>query len=88
MTYPYIISPELDKTLGKLRKKDPKLYERVAKKILQIVEKPELYKTLTNVGGRYKRAHIDPFILIFTIEEHTVRFLYLEHHDRAYRRLG
>lgn len=87
MTYSYIISPELDKTLGKLKKKDPKLYERTSKKILQIVEKPELYKTLTNVGGRYKRAHIDPHILIFTIEETTIRFLYLEHHDRAYRRL-
>jgi mRNA-degrading endonuclease RelE of RelBE toxin-antitoxin system len=69
--YSYIISPELDKTLGKLKKRDPTLYERVSKKILQIIEKPELYKTLSHVGGRYKRAHIDPFILAFTIEGET-----------------
>ena len=87
MSYSYIFSPELDKTLSKIRKKDPKLYERISKKILQIVEKPELYKTLSHVGGRYKRAHIDPYVMVFTIEGETVHFLYLEHHDKAYRRL-
>jgi mRNA-degrading endonuclease RelE of RelBE toxin-antitoxin system len=87
MTYSYILSPELDRVMKKLRKKDPVLHERVVKKVLQIVEKPELYKTLSHVGGRYKRAHIDPFVLIFTIEEDTVRFLYLERHDKVYRKL-
>lgn len=87
MTYSYVFSPQLDTTLKKLRKKDPKLYERVAKKILQVVEKPDLYKTLSHVGGRYRRAHVDPYVLIFTIEEDTVRFLYLEHHDKAYKKL-
>ena len=86
MSYSYIFSPELDKTLSKIRKKDPKLYERISKKILQIVEKPELYKTLSHVGGRYERAHIDPYVMVFTIEGETIRFLYLEHHDKAYRR--
>ncbi len=87
MAYAYTFSPELESALKKLKKKDPVLYERFIKKILQIIEKPELYKTLTYVGGKYKRVHINPFVLVFTIEGETINFLYLEHHDKAYRRL-
>ncbi|MFH1773672.1 MAG: type II toxin-antitoxin system RelE/ParE family toxin [Methanobacteriota archaeon] len=87
MPHACVFSPELESALKKLKKKDPVLYERFTKKILQIAEKPELYKTLTHVGGKYRRVHINPFVLVFTIEGETINFLYLEHHDKAYRRL-
>jgi len=87
MGYTYAFSPELEAALKKIKKKDPALHEKFTKKVLQIVEKPELYKTLAHVGGRYKRANIGSFVLVFTTEGDTVNFLYLEHHDRAYKRL-
>lgn len=86
MSYTYTLAPGLDALLSKLKKKDPILFESVTKKILQVVEKPELYKTLVHMGGKYKRVHVGSFVLLFTIEENNVAFLALKHHDDAYRR--
>ncbi len=86
MKYSYHFDPELDKLLIKLKKKDFVLHEQVTKKVLQIVEKPELYKTLSYFGGKYKRVHIGPFVLSFTLKGNEVWFLSLKPHDEAYKR--
>ena len=83
---PYSFSPRLDKQLRKLKKKDPVMHKRVEKKVLEIIENPEPYKTLKYLHGKYKRVHIDPYVLLFTVEDDSVEFLALEHHDRAYER--
>ncbi len=85
MPYSYEFSPDLDKQLKKLKKKDSPLHERVMKKVLDIIDKPELYKTLRHVGGRYKRVHVGPFVLIFEILEDKIYFLLFDHHDKAYK---
>lgn len=77
----------LKKKLKSLKKKDKTLFDKIEKKILQIVEKPDLYKVLRHVKGRYRRVHVGHFVLVFEIREDKVHFLSLEHHDRAYKKL-
>lgn len=86
MPYAYMFSPQLDKHLRKLKKKDPVMHKRVQKKVLEIIENPEPYKTLKYLQSRYKRVHLDPFVLLFTVKGNTIEFLALEHHDRAYEK--
>lgn len=85
MPYTYTLSPQLEKQLGRLKKKDPVLFLRVQKKVLDIARNPDPYKTLKYAKGKVKRVHIDPFVLLFSITENEIEFLTLEHHDRAYR---
>ena len=42
MTYSYEFSPDLDKDLIKIKKKDPVLHEKIMKKVWQIKETQEL----------------------------------------------
>lgn len=84
MPYSYKFSPQLDRELRKLKKRDPVMLKRVEKKVLEIIENPEPYKTLRYLHGRYKRVHIDPYVLLFTTESDAIEFLALEHHDRVY----
>jgi len=44
MGYQVEYSPQFDKTIAKLKKKDLLTYERVRKKIAEIIEQPEHYK--------------------------------------------
>ena len=86
MPYSYKFSPQLDKELRKLKKKDPVMFKRVKKKVQEIVQNPEPYKTLLHLHGKYKRVHLDPYVLLFTVEGDAIEFLALEHHDKAYKR--
>ena len=86
MPYSYKFSPQLDKQLRKLKKKDPLMYKRVQKKVLEIVDNPVPYKTLRYMRSRYKRVHLDPYVLLFTVEGDVIEFLVIEHHDKAYER--
>ena len=60
--------------------------DRVKKKVQEIVQNPEPYKTLLHLHGKYKRVHLDPYILLFTVEGEAIEFLAIEHHDKAYER--
>ncbi|MFO8016085.1 MAG: type II toxin-antitoxin system RelE/ParE family toxin [Candidatus Woesearchaeota archaeon] len=62
------------------------MFEKISRKVSQVVQKPEMYKILLHVGGRYRRVHVGSFVLLFTIEKKKATFLGLEHHDSAYRR--
>lgn len=84
MPYSYKFSPQLNKQLRKLKKKDAVMYKRVEKKVLEIAENPEPYKTLKYMQSKYKGVHIDPYVLLFTVEGDAIEFLALEHHDKAY----
>lgn len=65
-------------------KKDKVLYERLWKKITQIMENPEHYPT-KRYGIKGKRAaHIGSYVLVFEIVGNDVIFLRFKHHDQAY----
>ena len=82
----YIIefSSEFQKSMKKLKKKDKVLFEQIQKKIIEIIENPEHFKPLKNVLAGFRRIHFGSFVLIFKIEENTIRIISLDHHDKAY----
>ena len=87
MPYPFEIKPDLAEHLKKLRKKNSQLYERVHKKLAEIIENPEHYKPLRYNMKNLRRAHIEKsFVLVFTFSNNLVEFLELEHHDKIYKR--
>ena len=59
-----------DKKLRKLKKKDPKTFESVLKKIEELQINPHRYKNLKKPCQKYKRVHkANSFVLIFSVDE-------------------
>ena len=72
----YEIHPDLDKTLAKLSKKDPKQFEILLKKIEEVIKSDP---------SHYKRVHVkSSFVLLFRHEESKIIFRYYDHHDNIY----
>ncbi len=87
MTYNLDIPEHLDKIFIKLSKKDKKQLEIINKKINEILENPQRYKTLRGDMHGALRVHIQKsFVLTFEIDENNkmVRLLDYEHHDNIY----
>lgn len=85
--YKDFYSEEITKKLAKLKKKDPKQYEIVRKKINQILNNPEHdYKLLHYNMKGISRVHIGHFVLVFRIDrsEKIVSFEDYNHHDKIY----
>jgi mRNA interferase RelE/StbE len=74
--------------MKKLRKHDPQMYERVKKKMIEILEIPHHFKPLSNALKNYRRAHVGSFVIAFRIieDEKLVRFVAYAHHDDIYER--
>ncbi|MBI4020560.1 MAG: type II toxin-antitoxin system RelE/ParE family toxin [Candidatus Aenigmarchaeota archaeon] len=87
MAYSSVITPSLERILKKLIRKNPLVYERISRKMREIVEDPHQYKPLSNVMVGVRRVHFDPFVLTFTIDEKEKKVIFLDfaHHDRIYR---
>ena len=84
MAYVIEISSQFEKSFKKLKKKDKTLFLQIQKKLIDIVQNPEHYKTLGNVLAGYRRIHFGSFVLICKIEGNIVRIISLDHHDNAY----
>lgn len=82
--YSIEFSDEFDRSIKKLKKKDKVMFERIQKKLIELVENPEQQKPLRNVLAGYRRIRFGSFVLIYKIEEKTVRIISLDHHDRVY----
>lgn len=77
----------LTKKLKRLRKKDPKHFDIVYKKIKWIREHPEhSFKFLHYDMKKTMRIHIGSFVLLFRIdhEKNIVYFDDYDHHDNVY----
>lgn len=76
------------KTLKKLRKTDSQMYDRVKKKMIEILDNPDHFKPLSKVLKKYRRAHIGSFVIAFRIieEENKVKFVDYDHHDKIYKK--
>ena len=78
----------MDKALNKLSKKNPKQFEIILKKILEVIQNPHHYKNLRKPLQHLRRVHIDKsFVLIFSVNKKEKRVLFeeLDHHDRIYK---
>jgi YafQ family addiction module toxin component len=86
----YEIKPHLKDILTKLSKKDKAMYERVLKKIDEIIctKDVEHYKNLRYDMKDRKRVHLGHFVLVFKFlkETDTVSFSDFGHHDEVYER--
>jgi len=85
------LSEHLEFVLKKLFKKDRSKYEKVLKKITEILtsEDPAHYKNLSYDLKEFKRVHIAAhFVLIFKVNEdkRTIKFEDFKHHDDIYNR--
>lgn len=68
MTYSYEVSEKLSRDLEKIRKKNKTLFERIIKKMQEILENPTRYKPLKRDLTGLKRVHIaKSFVLIFEV---------------------
>ncbi len=86
--YSITVRPELDKTLGKLYKRNRKQFEIIMKKVEEIVQDPHRYKNLKAPLQHWKRVHIDRhFVLAFSVDEETQAVVLedYDHHDNIYR---
>ncbi len=86
--YSLDISPELDKKLAKLFKKNKKQYEIILKKAQEIILNPQHYKNLRAPLQYLKEVHIDKhFVLTFSVDEHTktVRLEDFDHHTVIFK---
>lgn len=83
----FFVKPELEKKLSKVFKKDKVTYERVMKKIEEIAcsDSLEHYKHLRQDMKRFRRAHIGPFVLVFSYKDKKLSFEDFDHHDNIYR---
>lgn len=84
MDYKLQFTPFFEKQLKKLKQKDVVLFKRLGNKLKEIRQNPEHYKPLTNVLRGCRRAHLDPFVVIFEIQGDRVIIHYVKHHDKAY----
>jgi YafQ family addiction module toxin component len=86
--YTLDISPELDKKLHKLIKKNKKQYEIILRKAEEILQNPQHYKNLRAPLQHWKRVHIDKhFVLTFSVDENSQRIILedYDHHNNIYK---
>ncbi len=82
--YEAIFSDEFKRQLRKLKQKDKVMYERVEKKIRDILVEPQHLKHLRDKLKGEQRVHFGPFVLRFKPNENKIYFITFKHHDHAY----
>ena len=86
--YSYEYSEKLKKILKKLFKKDKQLYQRVMKKIKEVINSSDVehYKNLRHNMKDSKRVHIGHFVLVFQHDKENdlLKFDDFDHHDKIY----
>lgn len=86
MAYVIVLAPRFDEILKKLKNKDSVLLKRLEKQVGKVIREPSLGKPLRNVLRNYRRVHIDPFVLIYEIQNNEIRLLDFDHHDNIYKK--
>jgi len=86
----YEIKPYLQDILNKFSKKDKVMYERILKKIEEVITSKDVehYKNLRYDMKDRKRVHLGHFVLVFKFlkESDTISFVDFGHHDEVYER--
>ena len=83
----YEIKPSLRKIINKIFKKDSLMYERILRKIQEVINSnPEHYKNLRHDLKEFKRVQIGSFVLVFKFvkSENKIYFEDFDHHDKIY----
>ena len=83
--YEAVFSDEFKRQLKKLKNKDKIMFDRVEKKIKDILIEPTHLKHLRNVLKGEQRVHFGPFVLKFSVKEDKIYFITFKHHDDVYQ---
>lgn len=84
MAYQVKRSKQFDKSMKKLKKKNPVLFKQIVKKLVEIVKNPERQKPLRQDLAGYRRVHFGSFVLVYTIRDDIIKIMSIDHHDKAY----
>ena len=78
---------KVDRIFKKLRKKDSMQFEAVSKKVKEILENPQQFKSLKSPMRHMRRVHIGSFVLVYDVDEErkVVTIRRYEHHDSVYK---
>ncbi len=86
--YNFKFNDKVERIIHKLSKKDTKLYNRLLKKIDEIInsESIEHYKNLMYDLREFKRVQVGEKVLVFKYDKsnNTISFLDFDHHDKIY----
>lgn len=83
MKYRRRYTPEFEDTLRKFKRKDKHLFNRIIKKIDQILERPGRFEHLRYPPLKCcEHVHVNPFVIVFDIVEELVTFHYAKHHNK------
>ncbi|MDE1833636.1 MAG: type II toxin-antitoxin system RelE/ParE family toxin [Candidatus Micrarchaeota archaeon] len=85
-TYSPSFSESFDRELRFRFKRDRATYDRIIKKVKEILDNPSIGKPLEHDLFGKRRVHIGHFVLTYKINEQkrTIIFDGFEHHDVAY----
>lgn len=86
MNFTAHFTPIFQRQLKKAKKKDQTLFDRLKKSIIKICENPEIGKPLRHDLRGTREIHLNPFVLVYSIEGAIVIFHYYEHHDKAFKK--
>ena len=87
--YSYKYSEKLKSILERLYKKDKLTYERVLKKVEEIINSdPEHYKNLRVPLQHLKRVQVGEKVLVFNFDKKNklISFENFAHHDKIYKK--
>lgn len=86
--YSFDYSEKFRSELKKLIKKDRPTYERVLKKVDEIINSGDVehYKNLRKSLRHLKRVHVGHFVLVFKFDKskNSISFEDFDHHDKIY----
>ena len=85
-----LVSDSCEKSIEKICKKNHILREILKKKMNEIIQNPQHYKSLKHELAGERRVHImKSFVLKFEIDESRkiVTFIAFSHHDDVYKRI-
>ena len=82
--YIFIFSNDFKKSMKKLKKKDRVMFDRISKKLEELIKNPETYKPLRNILAGYRRIQFGSFVLVYKIEGYKVLIISLDHHNKSY----
>jgi len=84
MDYRIKHSKQFDKSMRKMKKKNPVLFKQIVKKLIDVIKNPERHKPLRNDLAGYRRVHFGSFVLVYTIRDDIVKIISIDHHGKAY----
>jgi len=80
------ISTAMEKALSTLKKRDPRMYSLVSRKMDEILGCPNRYELLSGNLNGYRRAHVGTNkILLYSIKDRVVTFQRFGDYDVIYK---